>query len=403
VSDRSVTLANFWHPVALSSEVTEQPRQFELLGELIVMFRDAQGVAAFKDLCIHRGAALSLGWIAEGRLTCMYHGWQYDRTGACVHIPALPPDSSIPPKARAVVYRAEEAHGMVWVAMDEPAQPIPPWPEYLVGGQESKLFFIGRYEWKTSAGRAAENGLDFSHFNHSHRGYLELADGPIIKPHSVRQSDYRLDYTYEDGDSRREYIVHSPFTVFIRKIGLPRDSDSRQTWDRDTTPVDGTTVLAQFNSPIDETRTAVFAAIGRNHRWTWTTANSRAATGSTPCSSRTGVWSKASAPSAYRPTCGRSFTSRSRTRAASPTGGCSDASTRSRASCPDAAGDLPQLRRPAWCEPRAFSQASPIPGPSGQRSGARSRRSRPSARRRARLRRRPQPRRRAERRGRCRR
>ena len=265
MSDRSVTLSNFWHPVALSSEVTEQPRQFELLGELIVMFRDAQGVAAFKDLCIHRGAALSLGWIAEGRLTCMYHGWQYDRTGACVHIPALPPDSSIPPKARAVVYRAEEAHGMVWVAMDEPAQPIPPWPEYLVGGQESKLFFIGRYEWKTSAGRAAENGLDFSHFNHSHRGYLELADGPIIKPHSVRQSDYRLDYTYEDGDSRREYIVHSPFTVFIRKIGLPRDSDSRQTWDRDTTPVDGTTVLAQFNSPIDETRTAVFAAIGRNH------------------------------------------------------------------------------------------------------------------------------------------
>jgi phenylpropionate dioxygenase-like ring-hydroxylating dioxygenase large terminal subunit len=265
VGDRAVTLANFWHPVALSSEVTEQPRQFELLGELIVMFRDAQGVAAFKDLCIHRGAALSLGWIAEGRLTCMYHGWQYDRTGACVHIPALPPSSSIPPKARAIVYRAEEAHGMVWVAMDEPAQPIPPWPEYLVGGQESKLFFIGRYEWKTSAGRAAENGLDFSHFNHSHRGYLELADGPIIKPHSVRQSDYRLDYTYEDGDSRREYIVHSPFTVFIRKIGLPRHLDSRQTWDRETTPVDGTTVLAQFNSPIDETRTAVFAAIGRNH------------------------------------------------------------------------------------------------------------------------------------------
>ena len=49
MGDRGVTLANFWHPVALSVEVTEQPRQFELLGELIVMFRDAQGVAAFKE------------------------------------------------------------------------------------------------------------------------------------------------------------------------------------------------------------------------------------------------------------------------------------------------------------------------------------------------------------------
>jgi phenylpropionate dioxygenase-like ring-hydroxylating dioxygenase large terminal subunit len=246
--------------------VTEQPRQLELLGELIVLFRDEQGVAAFKDLCIHRGAALSLGRISEGRLTCMYHGWQYDRTGACVHIPSLPPGSSIPRKARAVVYHAAEAHGLVWVAMEEPVQPIPPWPEYVVGGGErTHLFVLGRYLWKTSAGRATENGMDFSHFNHSHAGYLELADGPVIKPHEVRQSEFRLDYTYEDGDTRREYIVHSPFTVFIRKTSLGTRAGEVQTWDRDTTPAGGTTVLAQFASPVDETHTAVFAVIGRNH------------------------------------------------------------------------------------------------------------------------------------------
>jgi len=261
-----ITLANFWHPVALVEEVTEQPRQFELLGEQVVMFRDAQGVAAFKDLCIHRGAALSLGWITDGRLTCMYHGWQYDRSGACVHIPSLPAGAAIPRKARAIAYRAAEAHGMVWVAMDEPVQPIPPWPDYRVGPSQSRLFFIGKYVWKSSAGRADENGLDFSHFNHSHRGYLELADGPVIKPHAVAESEFKLEYTYEDGDSRREYIVHSPFTVFIRKTGLPgRREAAGPTWDRDTTPLDGTTVLAQFNAPLDETRTLVFAAIGRNH------------------------------------------------------------------------------------------------------------------------------------------
>ncbi len=260
-----VTLANFWHPVALSEEVTDQPKRFELLGEQIVMFRDADGVAAFKDLCIHRGAALSLGWISDGRLTCMYHGWQYDRTGACVHIPSLPEGGSIPRKARAVTYQADDAHGMVWVAMEEPVAPIPPWPEYKVGPQKSHVFLVGKYEWKTSAGRAAENGMDFSHFNHAHHNYLDLADGPVIKPHAVEESEHRLEYCYEDGDSRREYIVHSPFTVFIRKTGLPGRQGDAHTWDRETTPVDGTTVLAQFNSPIDETRTLVSVAVGRNH------------------------------------------------------------------------------------------------------------------------------------------
>jgi len=67
-----------------------------MLGEPIVAFRDEQGVAAFKDLCIHRGTALSLGYITDGHLTWLYHGWEYDRSGACVHIPSLPEGSSIP-------------------------------------------------------------------------------------------------------------------------------------------------------------------------------------------------------------------------------------------------------------------------------------------------------------------
>ena len=48
-----------------------------------------------KDLCIHRGAALSLGWAREGRIVCPYHGWEYDRSGACVRIPSLPEDAAI--------------------------------------------------------------------------------------------------------------------------------------------------------------------------------------------------------------------------------------------------------------------------------------------------------------------
>src|SRR5438034_3021226 len=95
------TLANYWHPIAPSEDVTEQPKRFELLSENICAFRTNEAVSAFKDLCIHRGTALSLGWVTDGHITCAYHGWEYDSTGACVKIPSLPAGSSIPAKARA--------------------------------------------------------------------------------------------------------------------------------------------------------------------------------------------------------------------------------------------------------------------------------------------------------------
>src|SRR5918911_1273677 len=151
------TLANFWHPVAISSEVTEQPKQFELLGELIVLFRDSRGVAAFEDLCIHRGAALSLGWVADGRLTCAYHGWEYDRTGACVKIPSLPEGATIPRKARAVTYRTAERYGWLGGRRNEPGAPLPRWPADEWDDPDFRGCLSSVHVWRASAGRVIEN------------------------------------------------------------------------------------------------------------------------------------------------------------------------------------------------------------------------------------------------------
>ena len=95
-----LSLRNYWHPIALSGEVTGTPTAFRLLGEQLVAFRDGDSVSVFKDLCIHRGAAFSAGGtVTNGRLVCPYHGWAYDRSGACVHIPSLPEGAAIPDKA----------------------------------------------------------------------------------------------------------------------------------------------------------------------------------------------------------------------------------------------------------------------------------------------------------------
>ena len=55
-------LRAYWHPVAFASELGDAPFGARLLGEPVVVWRGDEGrLHAVKDLCIHRGTALSLG------------------------------------------------------------------------------------------------------------------------------------------------------------------------------------------------------------------------------------------------------------------------------------------------------------------------------------------------------
>src|SRR5262245_7632755 len=121
----TAALRHYWHPVARADEVRDRPHAVTLLDERIVLYRAHDRIAAFKDLCVHRGTPLSLGWVEDGTLVCAYHGWSYAADGACVRIPSLPPKQSIPRKARATTYRAEERYGLLWMCLEEPHRPIP--------------------------------------------------------------------------------------------------------------------------------------------------------------------------------------------------------------------------------------------------------------------------------------
>ena len=119
-----------WHPVAYAHEVTaDKPYGSMVLDEPLVIWRDANNVPmAMKDVCIHRGTALSLGWLADGCLVCPYHGWRYDESGACVLIPQSA-SSTIPTKARTQKYQCQEKFGLIWVALENPAYDLPEIPE----------------------------------------------------------------------------------------------------------------------------------------------------------------------------------------------------------------------------------------------------------------------------------
>jgi vanillate O-demethylase monooxygenase subunit len=231
-------LRRFWHPVAWADDVADEPVAVRLLDEPIVLVRLDGEVRAFKDLCVHRGTALSLGWVDDGRLVCAYHGWTYDPNGVCTRIPSSH-GTNIPRKARLTAYHAAEHAGLIWVALDEPVMPLPAFPEW--PDDAYRKIKIPQYDWHCSAARRVENFVDFSHFAWVHAGILGDRSKPEIPDHDVVRTDTTLWFRLgieepatdvkgdrvagQAGRIQREpshYTVSMPFTV---RLDQPLEDD----------------------------------------------------------------------------------------------------------------------------------------------------------------------------------
>ena len=163
-------LVNDWYPIGRAEDLIEGGViSARLLGEDIVLWRLNGKIMAWQDLCIHRGAQLSLGQIKEGGLMCPYHGWTYNETGRCIQIPAHP-EQTPPTKAQAKTYQSSERYGMIWVSLGEPEREIPPFPEW--DKPEFCKIFCGPYHFKAGGPRAIENFLDIAHLSFVHDGLL---------------------------------------------------------------------------------------------------------------------------------------------------------------------------------------------------------------------------------------
>jgi methylxanthine N1-demethylase len=177
-------MRRFWQPVMWADELGDRPAPVRLLDEALVVVRLEGGVSAFRELCVHRGTALSLGWVNEGRLVCAYHGWHYDAGGICTSIPASH-GTNIPRKARLVSYQAVEHAGLIWVCLseEEPPFPLPPFPQW--EDTDYRKIKIPTYDWHCSAARRVENFVDFSHFPWVHEGILGDRSNPEVPEHDV--------------------------------------------------------------------------------------------------------------------------------------------------------------------------------------------------------------------------
>ena len=107
---------NCWYPITFVRDFSNnRPYGFTLYDEPFVLFRDKAGkLACLKDICPHRAAKLSDGQVIDGKIECLYHGWQFNTEGKCQHIPQLPDEVKIPNNACVKSFVVLEKQGIVW-------------------------------------------------------------------------------------------------------------------------------------------------------------------------------------------------------------------------------------------------------------------------------------------------
>ena len=174
-------LRKTWQPVALSRDLRENDvRPYRLLGEDLVLARFPQGLLAAHNACPHKGMRLERGCVREGALRCPYHGWAFDRDGACTNIPSLlEPLPDKQEQARLTLHPVQERYGMIWVRLDpEELAPLPQVPEF----EDPRWTYSIAEPMVFQAGfrREIENYLDMTHFAFAHSTSLGVAADSIV-------------------------------------------------------------------------------------------------------------------------------------------------------------------------------------------------------------------------------
>ncbi|MFT4627291.1 MAG: phenylpropionate dioxygenase-like ring-hydroxylating dioxygenase large terminal subunit [Myxococcota bacterium] len=142
----------------------------QLHGRPLVLFRAADGrPATMLDRCPHRNVPLSRGHVVEGELQCSYHGWRFDRAGACTDIPGLVGEPAAPNRC-ARAYPTVEQQGFVW-AWGEPGDAPESMPFRFDYADDPQYLTVRRsLPARGSLHMVAENALDVPHTAFVHGG-----------------------------------------------------------------------------------------------------------------------------------------------------------------------------------------------------------------------------------------
>jgi len=184
---------NSWYVAATSDEVGNRLLGRQLLDLPVVLFRRESGeIVAFEDRCAHRSMPLSSGRLDGDRIVCRYHGFAYDRTGACVLAPS---QERVPYGARLRKLPVHEDPPFVWIWIGgetRAGRVSPPVVSWL--RDPGWATFGGTFHVAANYMLLHENSLDLTHMPFVHGDHALQTYRGIPPPLVVEVSENSVSY-----------------------------------------------------------------------------------------------------------------------------------------------------------------------------------------------------------------
>jgi len=181
------TMRMYWIPALLSSEIAEPdcpPVRVRLLGEDLVAFRDTEGrIGLVEEFCPHRRVSLFFARNEECGLRCVYHGWKFDVSGACIDQLNEPEENQFKHKVHLVAYPTVELGGVVWAYLGPPEK-IPAPPKFAWTQVPEERRHVTKVIEECNWLQALEGGIDTSHAPILHRLLTDNSTRGGMKPSS---------------------------------------------------------------------------------------------------------------------------------------------------------------------------------------------------------------------------
>ena len=181
-------------------------------------------------------------------MTASCHGWQFNSSGQCTHIPTLRQNSRIPARARVDVYPAVERYGVIFASLgDLPEAERPPIMDIAQWGQEG---------WGSAMQTDTEK-VQIEHGHHGEKMDTQLAETTLGFEKEDRQVIENMRPHFSPRDTQSELLLPEDQIMVSYRRYL-------DTWEARGWRIDTDALLAKAH-----TRVSTVPSPGRREHRNW--------------------------------------------------------------------------------------------------------------------------------------
>jgi len=257
-------LRRFWHPVALTAELGERPMKLRILGEDLVLFREAATdgrvgrIGLVHRRCPHRGASLEYGVCESHGIRCCYHGWIFGLNGDLLEAPGQPGAAieRLRSRVRLGAYPAFDYKGLIFAYLG-PLHDVPRFPVFDSMRFDDMTLVPYRAPFRCNWLQVLDAILDPIHtsFLHSNIGRVQFSEGFG----EVGHMDYFERGPWLLGSNTRR--VGDNLWMRVNELVLPNFTQAGAAFAADGTEVRyyGRSSFTRWVVPVDDHRTVALA------------------------------------------------------------------------------------------------------------------------------------------------